>query len=107
MSEKMQLPIECKKHHIVYDAYDTHCPECKKEYEAGDRILRRLLCQLCGELKGSTKMYCGGPVTYVCDDCRRILDKYDEFKKAYDEAWEQIKIERAREQQHSSRSTTE
>ena len=87
----MKIPIECKIHHIVYDAYDSHCPECKQEYEVGNRILKRLTCQLCGELKGSTKMYCGGPVGYMCDDCKRVLDNYNELKEKYDKFWEEYK----------------
>ena len=88
---KMKMPIECKRHHITYDAYDSQCPECKKEFEAGDRIIRRLTCQLCEQFKASTKMYCGGPVTFVCDDCKRILDRYHEFKEKYDDFWENMK----------------
>ena len=87
----MKLPIECKRHHIIYDAWDSACPECKKEYEAGERIVRRFTCRLCDEFKGSTKMYCGGPVGFVCDDCKRILDKYHELKEKYDEFWENMK----------------
>ena len=78
------MPHKCSRHDIVYDAYDTHCPECEKEFEAGERIIRRLTCQLCGEFKGTTKMYCGGPVGFLCDDCKRIIDKYFELKELHD-----------------------
>ena len=94
----MKLAIECKRHHITYDAYDSQCPECKKEYEAGDRILRRLTCQLCEELKGSTKMYCGGPVGFLCDDCKRVLDRYHELNEKHLARWEDIKRVRSSEQ---------
>ena len=87
----MKLPIECKKHHITYDAWDSTCPECKKEYEAGDRIIRRLTCQLCDQFKASTQMYCGGPVTFVCDDCKRVLDRYFEFRDKYEDFWDKMR----------------
>lgn len=88
MSEKeMRIPIECKHHHILYDAYDTRCPECQKEFEAGERIIRRLTCDLCGELKGTTQMYCGGPVGRMCDDCKRIVHRFLELEKSYKKFW--------------------
>ena len=87
----MKLAIECKKHHITYDAWDSACPECQKEYEAGDRIIRRLTCQLCDTFKASTKMYCGGPIGHLCDDCKRILEKYFVLKDKYDEFWDNMR----------------
>lgn len=90
-NNEMKLPIECKRHNIVYDAWDSHCPECQKEFDAGERIIKRLTCQLCDELKGSTKMYCGGPVGYLCDDCKRILDRYFELEEKYKEWWKNMK----------------
>ena len=87
----MKMPIECRRHNVVYDCYDSKCPECEKEYAAGERIMRRLLCDLCGELKGTTKSYCGGPVSYLCDDCKRIIDKYHELKKQHEKWLEQYK----------------
>jgi len=83
INKEMRIPVECRRHNIIYDCYDSQCPECKKEYDAGERILRRLLCDLCGELKGTTKMYCGGPVGYLCDDCKRIIDRYHDLKKSH------------------------
>jgi len=83
--------MKCQRHHIEYDAMIENCPECAKEYEAGERIMRRFTCQLCGEFKGTTKMYCGGPVGFLCDDCKRVLDRYWELKEKYDEWWENIK----------------
>ncbi len=94
-NKEMNIPVECKRHHITYDCYDFQCPECVKEYEAGSRILRRLTCQLCGELKGTTKMYCGGPVGYLCDDCKRIVDRYNELVEEHEKRWEAIKKERS------------
>ena len=91
MSEEMRLPIECSRHHIIYDAWDSHCPECKKEYEAGERIARRFVCLLCEQFKGSTKMYCGGPVAFMCDDCKKILDKYFELRDKYEDFWDNMR----------------
>jgi len=87
----MKIPVECRRHDITYDASDSQCPECKKEFDAGSRILRRLTCQLCGEIKGTTKMYCGGPVGYMCDDCKRVVEKYMEMREEHLERWEKIK----------------
>jgi len=89
-----KLMIMCKRHDIEYDAMIEHCPECKKEFDSGERIMRRFLCQLCGELKGTTKMYCGGPVGYMCDDCKRVVDKYMEMRERHLERWDKIKAER-------------
>jgi len=86
-----KLMITCRRHDVQYDAMKSNCPECTVEFEAGERILRRLTCQLCGELKGTTQMYCGGPVGFMCDDCKRVLDKYRELKKKYDEFHEELK----------------
>ena len=86
-----RIPITCKIHKIDYDGWDSQCPECQREYEAGSRILRRLTCQLCEQIKGSTKMYCGGPVGFLCDDCKRVLDKYRELNEAHKARWEDIK----------------
>jgi len=91
VNKEMRMPIECKRHNIIYDAWDSQCPECKIEFEAGERIIKRLTCQLCGELKGSTKMYCGGPVGYLCDDCKRILDRYRDLKKSHEKWLKQYK----------------
>jgi len=102
---EIKIPVECKRHKITYDAYDSQCPECKKEYEAGSRILRRLTCELCGEIKGTTKMYCGGPVGWMCDDCKRIVDKYMELREAHLARWEKFKEER--ESQNSQQLRTE
>jgi len=33
-------------------------------------------------------MYCGGPIGFLCDDCKRVLDRYFELKKKYDDWWE-------------------
>ena len=92
--DEMKISVECKRHHITYDCYDSQCPECKKEFEAGERILKRLTCELCGELKGTTKIYCGGPVGYICDDCKRVVDKYMVLREEHLARWEKIKKER-------------
>jgi hypothetical protein len=67
------------------------CPKCEEEFKAGSRILRRLTCQLCGKIKGTTQMYCGGPVGFMCDDCKSVVNKYIELREKYKKFHEELK----------------
>jgi len=50
-------------------------------------------CQLCGGAEKVT-IFCGGPVTFLCERRYNILQKYWDLKDKYEEFWkkEDIKV---------------
>jgi len=50
---------------------------------AKEETKKHFTCQLCGEAKESTDVYCGGPVAYMCEDCYKIVAKYREMEEAW------------------------
>jgi len=80
-----EIWVYCKKHGIKYNVFDTHCPMCEQDRSALEYMKKWLTCQLCGEIKASTQIYCGGPVGLMCDDCAKLLRKYGELKDRFEE----------------------
>ncbi len=92
MSEK-ELMIRCRKHNEKYDANQGRCPKCEADVSALEHVRRVLTCQLCGEIKASTTIYCGGPIGQMCNDCRDIVYKWEDAKDAHEAFWERRRIE--------------
>ncbi len=92
MTEKTLL-IRCRKHNEKYDAMKGRCPKCVADVSAFEYMKERMTCQLCGEIKASTEIYCGGPVGQMCKRCSKILRKYWDLKKRFDEFHERRKYE--------------
>lgn len=88
MDEKSTTIIKCHIHGIEYDYWDEHCPLCVEEYEAAKRILRRFTCGLCGELRASTTIMCGGAIGQLCQDCRDLIHKWEDAKKRQEERFQ-------------------
>ena len=88
-----EIIVTCKKHGIKYNAFDTHCPECFRDRSALEYVKKWLTCRLCGEIKASTQIYCGGPIDLMCDDCHKIVVKWQEAKKQQEAFWEKKHIE--------------
>ena len=49
-------------------------------------------CQLCGSDK-KVQVYCGGPVAFMCDRCKKIVHKWEDLKKRRDEWAKEARIE--------------
>jgi len=92
MSDK-EIIVTCKKHGVKYNVFDTHCSECFRDRSALDYVKKWLICQLCGEIKSSTQIYCGGPIGLMCDDCHKIVVKWEESKKKQEIYWEERHLE--------------
>jgi len=75
--------IKCKTHGIEYNYMVEQCPKCIEEREIAQRILRHFTCGLCGELKASTTIMCGGPIGQLCQDCRDLIHKWEDAKKRH------------------------
>ncbi len=84
MKREKRIPMRCRKHGTKYDGWDEQCPQCLADVSAFEYVIKRLTCQLCGEIKASVTLYAGGPIGQMCDDCHEIIGKWEDAKKAYD-----------------------
>ncbi len=73
--------IECRIHGIEYDFMENLCPKCEEEHASAKRVIRVLTCGLCGEIKASTQIMCGGPIGQLCQDCRDLIHKWEDAKQ--------------------------
>lgn len=87
--------MKCKKHGIEFNFMVSQCPMCLADRSAYEFTLRAMTCGLCGELKSSTVIMCGGAIGRLCEDCRALIKKWEEAKKRHQERFE--KIQRSKE----------
>ena len=79
----MSHAIKCHIHGVEYDYMNEQCPRCLENRSAYNYVLRRLTCGLCGELKASTTIMCGGPIGKLFQDCRDLIHKWEDAKKGH------------------------
>lgn len=77
----MTTIIKCHIHGIEYDFMTEICPKCEEERLAAKRVVRSLTCGLCGNLKASTQIMCGGAIGQLCQDCRDLIHKWESAKQ--------------------------
>jgi hypothetical protein len=52
------------------------------------------ICGISGKEKKLIGPYCGGPFSWYCADCKKIIDKYNEGVKTHQKLWHKAVAER-------------
>jgi len=88
--------IECQTHGIEYDFMIEMCPKCTEEIEAAKRIVKRLTCGLCGQMKADVQIMCGGAIDRLCLRCRDLIFKWKKAKREQKERFDEIRSSRGK-----------